>query len=321
MPANVMVPLDGSTFAEQALPLALGLCRRSGARLHLVFVRASLPVDWPGGYGRKYLDGIAAGIESELPGRISHMVVMDELAPLEYPPPASNAVADVLLRHARECDADLILMTTHGHGGIRRAWLGSVADSLIRISTLPILLLRPSDDSFTIAAAADRGISHVVVPLDGSAAGEKALAQAERIGAVFGARYTLVRVTSPLAWELAPQSWTSPGPPEMPPLSRQMVADYLERTAAPMRERGLAVATQVLDGISPASAILDFAQTHAVDLIAMSTAGAGGIRRLLLGSVADKLVREGVVPMLVCNRSLVEEPEAAAATAVEEATA
>jgi nucleotide-binding universal stress UspA family protein len=302
MPRLLMVPLDGSAYAEQALPLALAVARRSHAALHLVTVRASLPLGSAGTEEEEYLARIAGQMASELPGRITRRVLTNELGPLEFAPPAPDSVADVLARHAADHDVDLIITTTHGRGGLRRAWLGSVTDSLMRIASLPVLVIRPVDEHFGAAAAADRGLNHILIPLDGSAAAEQVIPFAQQMGEPFAARYTLLRVVSPLTGQVETGMYGSPPwfPPPSP-LNRRAVQDHLDGLAAQLRASGMTVTTQVLDGTSAAAAILEYATTHAADLIALSTAGAGGVRRLLLGSVADKIVRSGDVPVLVCN--------------------
>jgi nucleotide-binding universal stress UspA family protein len=293
----VMVPLDGSEFAEQAVPLALVLARHGDARIELVLVRSPLPIDLNGGRGESYVRDFAARIEAELPGRIAHTVLDEDLGPLAYPPPATTAVADVLARHAQQRRPDLMVMSTHGRGGLRRAWLGSVADALVRVAPCPVLLVRPVDAP---AEGAHDGFRHIVVPLDGSDAAETALTEALRMGAGSNARFTLLRVVSPLAWQPS-GAVEAAEPSAASPLSRAAAASYLDDVAARLRRQGVTVSTCVVSAASPVHAILEYAEAHAADLIALSSSGRGGIRRLLLGSVADKLIRSGSVPVLVCN--------------------
>jgi nucleotide-binding universal stress UspA family protein len=316
---KLLVPLDGSAFAEQALPLALSLARLTRTGLHLVSVRPSLPLDASGSPQEEYLRRVQAQLEMELPDGVTHEVLVDELSALEQAPPAPNAVAEVLARAAAR-GVGLVIMTTHGRGGLRRAWLGSIADALVRIAPAPVLLMRPHDTTAAIAAEADRGIRHILIPLDGSGTAEQAIAFAQQIGEPFAARYTLVRVAAPLTWDLAIDAYgRAPGGHRMP-VRRRAAGDYLDTVAAQLRQQDMAVHTRVLDGVSPAAAILDFASTHAVDLIVLSTSGAGGVRRLLLGSVADKLVRSGDVPVLICNLQRVDTTTAAATAAWETST-
>jgi nucleotide-binding universal stress UspA family protein len=296
---SLMVPLDGSAFSEQALPLALRIARRANAELNLAIVRATLPPD--ADREHDYLASVSRQVSSASPSRITRSVLSDEVGSLEYPPPAVAKVADVLVQHASEVPCDLIVMTTHGRGGIRRRWQGSVARSLMRIAPCPVVAIRPHDDRFTIAAAADRGICHIVVPLDGSESAERAITFARHLGQPFGARYTLVRVASPIAWHAAAAPTGSSIVIDAPSLSREAIQHYLDTVAGALREFDVKAATQVLDGSSPADAILEYALAHAADMIAVTTTGAGGVRGMRSGRVADRLIRRGDVPVLVCN--------------------
>jgi nucleotide-binding universal stress UspA family protein len=298
---RLMVPLDGSTFAEQALPWAVAVVRRARAELHLVLVRAEVPLDTAQAAADDYLDRVIDQIGDALPGSITRHVLTNEAAELAYPPQTSNSVSDVLARHAAECDVELILMTTHARGGLGRAWLGSVADSLMRISPRPVLLVRPKDEAFSIAADADRGIHHILVPLDGSDRAERAIPFAQELGSLFDARYTLLRVVSPVTWDGTGEWYGAYPAAPLSPMNREAAAEYLETVAGRLRDTGASVATDVVDGTSPAGPITEYASTHAADLITLATAGAGGIQRLLLGSVADKVVRSATAPVLVCN--------------------
>jgi nucleotide-binding universal stress UspA family protein len=301
----VMVPLDGSPFAEQALPWALAVARRMGAPLQLTHVRPSWPLDAEGHEGTTYLHRMQAQLLAEAPAGVDICELNDDYAPLDYPPPAPDAVAGLLGRYAASAHAALIVMATHGHGGVRRAWLGSVADSLVRRAPCPVLLVRPTDEAFTSAAAADRGLGHLLVPVDGTEASRRALWHALELGSLFDARYTLLRVMSPLAWEVSPHSY-DPYPVALSPMSGQAAAADLDAMAAPLRERGLRVSTAVIDATAPGPAILEYAAAHGVDAIVIATGGSGPVRRLLLGSVSDKVVRGSTAPVLICNTRRIE---------------
>jgi nucleotide-binding universal stress UspA family protein len=300
MPA-IMVPLDGSAFAEQALPLALALARRTDATLQLVAVRASFADGPVFDRTESYLRVLAGQLENTLPGTATPWVLNCGSGTPYTPPPSSSDIAHVLARHASSHDIDVIVMTTHGRGGMRRAWLGSVADSLTRLATRPVLLVRPEETTDGVAAAVEPAIAHVLVPLDGSASAEQAIPAARHLGAAFNARYTLLRVVTPLSQQLSARGRDMYWAAHESPSSRPAAMQYLEKTAAGLRDEGLMVDTVAIDSTSPGPAIIDWAGMHEVDVIAMSTAGAGGVKRLLLGSVADKIVRSAVTPVLVCN--------------------
>ncbi|HSJ31647.1 MAG TPA: universal stress protein [Longimicrobiales bacterium] len=311
MMRTIMVPLDGSAFAEQALPLAMTLARRGRAHLHLTLVRAALPDPSAATAPEEYLAKTAAQIEAGVPEGVTHSVLSHEPDRLTYPPPPPASVADALVRYVSEHDVDLVLMTTHGRGGVGRAWLGSTADALVRAAPKPVLLVRPEDEEFTIAHDADHGINHVVIPLDGSDAAERAIPFAREMGSIFGARYTLVRVVSPLTYYDSPE-WIGPDPAvQLTPLNREAAVRYLDGVANRLREDDMQVETALIEAVSAADAIIRYAEAHGADLIVLSSSGAGGIRRLLLGSVADKIVRSADVPVMVCN-TRVADPSAGA---------
>src|SRR5690554_2993968 len=202
---NIMVPLDGSPFGEQALPVAIALARRSAARLHVVHVRTSAARPVRGRAGircdpeRDYLNAMAERASEELGESVSFALLADTIAGISYSNPPRRAIADVLETYVREHGIDLVVMTTHGRGGLSRAWLGSVADSFIRQATAPVLLIRPEKDPAPMAASTAGRIRHILIPLDGSEAAEAVIGPAVQLGTLTGARYSLFRVVSPVS--------------------------------------------------------------------------------------------------------------------------
>src|SRR5690606_21989880 len=225
--------------------------------------------------------------------------------------------------YVREHAIDLVVMTTHGRGGISRAWLGSVADSFIRQSTAPILLIRPDARERSATAARQAPARHILIPLDGSETAERVIGAAVKLGSPSAARYLLLRVVTPLSVV------ADYGPPSAvfddPTLSdrRREAVEYVSRLAERMSDDGFDVAGAVVIAPSAAAAITEYADAHDADLIAIGTRGLGGPRRMLLGSVADKIVRTSRRPVLVCNTALAAtgapggEELVATATAVE----
>ncbi|HEY8470264.1 MAG TPA: universal stress protein [Longimicrobiales bacterium] len=312
---NIMVPLDGSPFGEQALPVAIALARRSAARLHVVHVRTSnaRPVRGRAGIHcdpeRDYLNAMADRASEELDESVSFALLADTIAGVSYSNPPRRAIADVLETYVREHGIDLVVMTTHGRGGISRAWLGSVADSFIRQATAPVLLIRPEKDPAPAAGGAGR-IRHILIPLDGSEAAEAVIGPAVRLGTLTGARYSLLRVVSPIS------AVADYGPPSAvfddPTLSerRRVAVEYVSRLAERMSDDGFEVSGAVMIAPSAAAAITEYAEANGADAIAIGTRGLGGPRRMLLGSVADKVVRSTDRLVLVCNTALVAGDEA-----------
>jgi nucleotide-binding universal stress UspA family protein len=126
------------------------------------------------------------------------------------------------------------------------------------------------------------------------------------MGAVFGARFTLLRVVSPFTFQVSAD--LEPSAP-LSPLNREAAVQYLNSAASRLRETQTSVTAHVIEAGSPAPAIMDYAETHGADLIVLSSSGAGGVKRLLLGSVADSIVRGTDVPVVVCNARHATEPD------------
>jgi nucleotide-binding universal stress UspA family protein len=305
MVRSVMVPLDGSSFGEHALPLALTIARRAQAKLEVVHVHSPVV----------FLDatmGYEAGVDEHIRGQEKAYLdrVVERLSFVATVPVTSalldGPVADMLHEHAQATKANLIVMTTHGRGPVSRLWLGSVADELIRRTPTPLLLERPHEGTPDLTR--ERLLRHILIPLDGSELAERVLEPALALGAPMEADYTLLRVTRAML-PLYPEAFTTtvvePGHAMLEQLQqlheqvRGEALAYLDRVAERVRARGSRVRTHVASGEQPAAIILDVASATGSDLIALQTHGRRGMSRLLLGSVADKVLRGAGTPVLV----------------------
>ena len=192
---SLLVPLDGSPFSEHALPFALGIANRAGASVQLLHVHVPLvqltgisAVDSGADEQVKeqewaYLDQTASRWRSAAPEVAMSSALLEGLAP------------DVL-REQMSGKTDVVVMATHGRGPLSRFWLGSVADSLVRTTSVPLLLLRPSEQPPAVALAPP--FQHMMIPLDGSELAEQVLEPALQLGRLTGASYTLLRVVKPV---------------------------------------------------------------------------------------------------------------------------
>ena len=293
----ILVPLDGSSVAEQVLPVAGVIAHRSGTRLHLATVLQQVPAFLATGeepmvdpgleqdlreQSTEYLESIAEALGTTHGVEVSFAVL-------------HGSPAQVLADHARAKRVGLIVMTTHGHSGINRLWLGSVADRLVRRVKAPVLLLRPKD------APLQTEFRHIVVALDGLNEGERVLEPAIELGSLCpDARFTLVQVVEP---PVALITRMAMHPAKMRPHWRELqencARSYLERVATRMRARGLHVTTQMISAHGPGEQILGLAQAIGADLLVVGTHGARGVERMLLGSVADKVIRGASQAVLV----------------------
>jgi nucleotide-binding universal stress UspA family protein len=157
-----------------------------------------------------------------------------------------------------------------------------VADEIVRQSHIPVLLIWPSADH--PPAVTEPILDNFLIPLDGSPLSERILAPALQLARLVNARCTLLRVVTPNSGAGA-----------------QTQADqYLEQiAAAARRQQGIQIQSRVVIAAHPAEVILNAAQTEQNNLIALATHGYGGFKRLVLGSVADQIIRHASLPVLV----------------------
>lgn len=297
---RILVPLDGSPFAEHALPYAAQVARRSDARVDLALVHTSYSVATMDAAIHETVD------RWQTEQRVREASYLHSVAAnlrLEYgvhaePVLLTGTIVGALAAHVTQAGVDLVVMTTHGRGGLERAWLGSVADALIRHVHVPVLLVRPSDTE-PRPNTAGALFRHVVIALDGSPLGEHSLASVlplidERT------HITLIRVVAP------PRGPSSVYLPHAVQLNRQLLTerereahDYLEVVTTRLRAQHENTHSCVLVDAHPATAIVRWADEHGADGIGVSTHGRAPALRLLLGSVTDQVIRGGTVPVLV----------------------
>lgn len=295
---QILVPLDRSVLAEQALGRAAALARSSHATLDVVLVHEPLPfaaysdVPWNAAQWeeeQRYLDSIVQELVSGAAISVSHSVLR-------------GSTVDMICERVHEVDADLIVMTSHGRTGINRLWLGSVADGVIRRSGIPVLLLRPIEKK--TKRDATRPFAKILVPLDGSTLALDALTSATDLAQSSSAKIVLLRVVQPVPLVPVEAGLPFTYPAVIPDqvATDQLVAEVEKEVTEVARrlrvESGLQVETVVVVESNVAQAIIDFARAHAVDAIAMSTHGRGA-SRLLIGSIADKVLRASELPMLL----------------------
>ena len=238
-----------------------------------------------------YIDSLVERVASEAGVPISGQVL-------------DGAVVDALLEHAAHIAADLVVMTTHGRGGLSRAWLGSVTDQLVRRGSIPVLLVRPTEAEPEVGAPVT--FEEVLLPLDGSERDEEIMGQAARLGSLMNAEHILLRVITPLRVIHRPAPVTSVDTKDL--ARKQADAEaHLERVAERLRRHGLAVRTRVVANERTAHAILEVAREEGVDLIAMATRGHGPIQRAMLGSVADKVLRGASTAVLLYHPRMERE--------------
>jgi nucleotide-binding universal stress UspA family protein len=306
-PLSILVPLDGSELAERALPLATALARRTRGTVHLLaahmpepsFVVPAAPVASPD-FARESREHFARYLVATA-GALAASTDVQVTWALRDGPPAAEVD-----RYVRENAIHLVVMTTHGRSGLSRFWLGSVADQVLRRVGAPVLLLRagqaPTD-------ATTPQFARIVVALDGSEAAEAALEPAIALGSLSpGVAFTLALVVESPAAFVVTTGEPAPFPPDWEEAQRRAGQAYLDQMARRLRRRGLTVEARVVAGPSVASQLVALARELDASLITLATRASGGLDRLLLGSVADKLVRGAAQPVLVVPPRILPHP-------------
>jgi nucleotide-binding universal stress UspA family protein len=280
----ILVPLDGSDLAEQALPYAELL---AGSSCELILLEV----------GEDEYD------EFRLPERHG-----DSCAHLET---VVGNPAEQILEVAQQLGAGMIVMTTHGRGAIGRWRFGSVADEVMRRATIPVLIIHPRGPQAIGAAS----IRRLVVPLDGSPLAEAALPIAAALAEELDVPVHLVTVigaTGSMAVELASAAFDGQLFAESIEELRLQAEGLLVRAAERLEDRGITTTWDVCNG-PPFIAIGN--ATREGDVIVMASHGRRGAARWLLGSVAEQLIREGSVPVLLVPTTPGSSSESPAAAA------
>jgi nucleotide-binding universal stress UspA family protein len=310
----VLVPVDGSGFGEQALPAAIAIAEKTHATIELVHVYEPVPPPYVLGRGaptpdvtldvelRRDRAQYAEGIERWLRQQTSVSVTATVL---------DGPVAKTLAEHVEQREPDVVVMSTHGRGGLSRLWLGSVAQHLVEHGSAPVLLIRPDQNGSRSQKPPD--FRRFLIPLDGSTDDEEAIDHALALTNGRDVEITLLHVILPVVFTSIDPGFVYPDQVAI----QKAAVNYLDRVADRLRARGLTVDTRLLPQPSIANAILECADEVRADLIALETHPYGKLVRVLTGSVADKVVRGAEVPVLVHRLSAERTGTAGAAASGE----
>lgn len=298
MTTQILVPLDGSRLAEQALPCARMLANALPADL-VLFRAVSLPLDVKAMLADAEVETDLSLEQLEVQAQDYLQEVADgfrqvglEVQQVVRQGPAAEAIVD----YADQIGIQQIVIATHGYSGISRWVHGSVAERVLQSAGVPVLLVRARTKTQT---ASDQVMScqRILVPLDGSAIAEQVLPSVTSIAQALGAHIALFRV--PIVsvsgswrgdWAMALEGTFA--------TAEHTAKAYLERVAQKLQALGIEVSTAVRTG-AVADSILEYAESNQIDLIAMCTHGRTGVARWALGSVADRVLRAGHTPILL----------------------
>jgi nucleotide-binding universal stress UspA family protein len=293
-----VVPLDGSTLAERAVPYAVRLAQARQGRLILMRAALAAPPQTLDGsdWEREQTEAIddAERYLGEMAESLSRQVPVEAAAPYGR---AATQILDTATRFA----ADGIVMATHGRTGLPHLLYGSVTEAVLANSRVPVFVVyaRPGEPP---AAPFAPHSAHVLVPQDGSANDAAALDAALQI---VGMRGEIVLVTViPPPERLARDEFgrVLAYLDQQEESDRLAARDYLNNMASRLGNRAVPITIKVDVRVGdPASGIAMAAIDQSADLIVMATHGRTGIRRALLGSVAGTVLRTGPTPVLLVH--------------------
>jgi nucleotide-binding universal stress UspA family protein len=288
MYSNVIVPVDGSGFGDSAVAVGDSIARRLGGSLRLVHVvpppsaallpNHAIPADPL--LGEQLRSATAAHMDELVNGlREGGSRVTSDIL--------EGDVESALLEYVGGHAPALVVLTTHGRGGLKRAMLGSVADALVRRSTMPVLAIRPDGAA---KLADDSAVDRVMLPLDGSHRDEEIFDHARTIGRAMTAEFLLVQVVEPKVDKSRPvvQQIDRKDLRE----GKATAQEYLDRIAEHLRRYEATATSHILVDDDVSGALIRFAADQRVDVVAMATRGKRGLDRLVAGSVADRMLRE-----------------------------
>ena len=289
---KILVPLDGSDLAERALTYATALATPTGAQL--VLLRAALSHTFIGVDSRErqtgaiqeaelYLDDVATWVRAG--GFGCDAVVVHGHA------------AESIVNQARVSRADLIVMTTHGRTGPGRWIFGSVTESVVANSPVPVLVQRAWGPQFGGPLWSDT--PELLAAVDGSAFAEAALEVAASLAEALHGKLVLVRV-------------------EDDPARLGAAMEYLPLAQARLAANhpGLPIVTDIRVGDAAYGIEEALAQREA-EFVVMATHGRSGAKRAIIGSIAGKIVNHGKVPVVLIHPARVEEEPAVPTSRVE----
>ena len=303
-PRRILLPLDLSAHSFQALPTAEALARLGGATLHLLHVAEPIAYPTDLGYAPVLSGEVEAGLHQGTRQRLEELV--NDLKARGFTAEARLRVGRPFLEiaeAARAAAADLVVVTTHGFTGLKHVLLGSTAERVVRHAPCPVWVVRrpaPAAESAATPGGAEPGFTlrRVLMPTDFSEPSREALAYAQAVAARFEAELLLAHVTErpyvdPNLAEIDTQAFEDN--------ARQSAQQQLDKAVAGLRAAGLRASGRLLTGV-PWNEVAELARREAVDLIVAGTRGFTGLKHILLGSTAERILRHAPCPVVVVRQ-------------------
>lgn len=296
---RILFPTDFSESSRQALPHAVALAETHDAELHLLHasvLHASDPAN-PSHHFPE-VESLSAQLEERADARMRKIVEEHAPEPLTVVREQRRGISapPVILEYVEEEDVDLVVMGTHGRRGLRHLMLGSVTEEVVRRAPCPVLTAREQEEPGAV-----EGFERILAPVDFSGHSETALQHAVGLAREVGADVQILHVIE----EITYPDFYYPAPAtgeQMAAEIRQRVSERLQEALDRIEEVGVRASVHVVEG-RPAPGIADFAEESGSDLVVVGTHGLTGVKRALLGSVAEGVIRRSVPPVLTVKDS------------------
>ncbi len=294
----ILVPIDFSPASIETLRFAKRLAAKSGAGLHLLHVVTPLPeigfgrVRIPAGYSAAEISAVA---DRRLRGLVSKFL---DASKLNSATVRLGAPADEIVAVALETRADLIAIATRGFTGLKRAFIGSTTERVVRHATCPVFVVRDAADKRSAQRARPAvRFRKILVPLDFSDCSRFGLDYAVDFARQSGSRLLLFHSLVPHAYALSDE-YTALEAPKLLDFQREDATTEMEKLRRTLSKKSLKIETVITVG-SPVEQINECIESHGVDLVIISTHGRTGLKRMFIGSVAEHIVRHATVSVVV----------------------
>lgn len=297
MYTRIVIPLDGSKTAEQVLPYARTLANK-----------LKVPVEFIGVID---IAEFAVHISAEKARYFEKMIEQGERSSLEYLKGIANTfpgltvncavekgtAAEAIIDKAAADKGTLIAMATHGRSGINRWVLGSVAEKVLRAANNPLLLVRAAEQA---TPGEEARLTSVIVPLDGSELAESVLPAVTELAKKLDLEIILFRAFNiPYGVYAGADGYYAINFDQLIAEIKDEATSYLEQKTEELKRKGFEkISSLVKEGLS-ADEIISFGRQTPDNLIAMCTHGRSGMKRWVLGSVTETVVRHCGDPVLV----------------------
>ncbi len=290
---RIIVPLDGSPLAEAALPWARTLARRGTTEVVLVSV-IEMPTEFAAWvtadqiHEQEEMTGLIDERRNYIEEAATRHALESATIDIRFGAPIREILACV--SESRQSPA-LILMSTHGYGGFKRLAFGSVALQIIHNYDGPIMTVR--DETPVVKPRLER----LLIPVDGSEFSSSAIVRALHLLGEPYPQLHMVRVLGTPTWALPAIEYGLVA--EFLEASREWAQEQLDEQSGRATAAGYAVTTELRPHGNVIEEIINATESSGSDVIAMCTHGMGGIGRIVIGSVADGVLRHSTRPVLL----------------------